>query len=190
MKQRKELFSLQLPLSLDCGENGPLEHAQALFAAIQPDDTLYILESPANDPEGIVSEAFVRALEVAGPTVSQWADFEFRLTAQTEDGAAISLLQPDPRPYNQVIFRPSAQLSELLLDSAYFGRHSDAQKNNVRLAKLEKAALEEMMHAVHERRMASAQNAKELIEAQNEAERNRSAQIDSTEDVLRLFRNY
>ena len=49
MKQRKELFSLQLPLSLDCGENGPLEHAQALFAAIQPDDTLYILESPAND---------------------------------------------------------------------------------------------------------------------------------------------
>lgn len=113
MKQRKELFSLQLPLSLDCGENGPLEHAQALFAAIQPDDTLYILESPANDPEGIVSEAFVRALEVAGPTVSQWADFEFRLTAQTEDGAAISLLQPDPRPYNQVIFRPSAQLSEL-----------------------------------------------------------------------------
>ena len=94
MKQRKELFSLQLPLSLDCGENGPLEHAQALFAAIQPDDTLYILDSPANDPEGIVSEAFVRALEVAGPTVSQWADFEFRLTAQTEDGAAISLLQP------------------------------------------------------------------------------------------------
>ena len=62
MKQRKELFSLQLPLSLDCGENGPLEHAQALFAAIQPDDTLYILESPANFPEGIVSEAFVRAL--------------------------------------------------------------------------------------------------------------------------------
>ena len=175
MKQRKELFSLQLPLSLDCGENGPLEHAQALFAAIQPDDTLYILESPANDPEGIVSEAFVRALEVAGPTVSQWA---------------ISLLQPDPRPYNQVIFRPSAQLSELLLASAYFGRHSDAQKNNVRLAKLEKAALEEMMHAVHERRMASAQNAKELIEAQNEAERNSAAQIDSTEDVLRLFRNY
>ena len=47
-----------------------------------------------------------------------------------------------------------------------------------------------MMHAVHERRMASAQNAKELIEAQNEAERNSSAQIDSTEDVLRLFRNY
>ena len=182
MKQRKELFSLQLPLSLDCGENGPLEHAQALFAAIQPDDTLYILESPANDPEGIVSEAFVRALEVAGPTVSQWAGFEFRLTAQTEDGAAISLLQPDPRPYNQ--------LSELLLASAYFGRHSDAQKNNVRLAKLEKAALEEMMHAVHERRMASAQNAKELIEAQNEAERNSAAQIDSTEDVLRLFRNY
>lgn len=190
MKQQTEPFSLQLPLTLDCSENGPIEHAQALFAQIQPGDTLYVRETASNDPASVVSEAFVRVLEVTGPSVSQWVGFEFHISVQAEDGSALSLLQPNPRPFEQVVFRPSAQLSELLLASAYFGKHSDASKNNITLARLSEAELEETMQAARERRVASEKAADELLQAQNEAERTASSQIDNAVAELRLYRNY
>ena len=49
MKQQTEPFSLQLPLTLDCSENGPIEHAQALFAQIQPGDEVYVKVTEIDD---------------------------------------------------------------------------------------------------------------------------------------------
>ena len=188
MTQQTDPCSLQLPLTLDCSENGPIEHAQALFAQIQPGDTLYVRETASNDPASVVSEAFVRVLEVTGPSVSQWVGFEFHISVQAKDDSSLSLLQPDPRPFDQVIFRPSAQLSELLLASAYFGKHSDASKNDVTLARLSEAELEETMHAVRERRVASEKAADELLQAQNEAERTAFSQIDIASPPPQLLR--
>ena len=188
MKQQTEPFSLQLPLTLDCSENGPIEHAQALFAQIQPGDILYVRETASNDPASVVSEVFVRVLEVIGPSVSQWVGFEFHISVQAEDGSALSLLQPNPRPFEQIVFRPSAQLSELLLASAYFGKHSDASKNNVALARLNETELEKTMHAARERRIASEKAADELIQAQNEAERTAFSQIDMDAPPPQLLR--
>lgn len=188
MKQQTEPFSLQLPLTLDCSENGPIERAQAFFAQIQPGDILYVRETASNDPASVVSEVFVRVLEVTGPSVSQWVGFEFHISVQAEDGSALSLLQPNPRPFEQIVFRPSAQLSELLLASAYFGKHSDASKNNVALARLNETELEKTMHAARERRIASEKAADELIQAQNEAERTAFSQIDMDAPPPQLLR--
>ncbi len=188
MKNRTELFHIQMPLSLDC-DQGRIGQAQAVFAHIQPGDTLYIREYPGGNPDAVISELLLQAAEISGPSLSQWGGFAFQFNAKTADGSTLNIMKANPRPFDQAVFQPTEQLSALLKASAYFGMHSNPNENAVSLYKLDDAAAAEIAAEIRERRQASAANAAEAEAAiQDQARSDAAHRAPDIVDPVQLFK--